>query len=233
MAAFSAVVVTCEHARNDVPKRYLPLFERAGDILQTHRGWDPGALVLAREAARRFSAPLLEGRVTRLLADLNRSEGSHSLFSEFTRELPHAEREAILERYYRPYRAEVLDAIREAARSGAVLHLSCHSFTPVLKGEVRNADVGLLYDPARAAEVRACKAIRSELARLLPNLRVRMNYPYRGTSDSVSRELRVLWPDRQLASIEIELNQQYAAQPPSQWSEIRHALLDAVQTSLA
>jgi len=233
MAAFSAVVVTCEHARNDVPKRYKPLFERAGDILQTHRGWDPGALVLAREGARRFSAPLLEGRVTRLLADLNRSEGSRSLFSEFTRELPRAEREAILERYYRPYRAEVLDAIRDAARGGRVLHLSCHSFTPVLKGEVRNADVGLLYDPARAAEVRVCKAIRAELARLLPNLRVRMNYPYRGTSDSVSRELRVRWPDRQLASIEIELNQHYAAQPASQWAEIRRALLDAVQTSLA
>ena len=33
-----------------------------------------------------------------------------------------------------------------------VLHVAVHSFTPVLHGERRNADVGLLYDPARPRE---------------------------------------------------------------------------------
>jgi predicted N-formylglutamate amidohydrolase len=32
--------------------------------------------------------------------------------------------------------------------------VSAHSFTPVLRGEVRNCDVGFLYDPRHRGEVR-------------------------------------------------------------------------------
>ena len=61
--------VTCEHAGNVVPKEYAALFVGHEHLLTTHRGWDPGALLLAREMAKRFAAPLYYDEITRLLAD--------------------------------------------------------------------------------------------------------------------------------------------------------------------
>ena len=55
------LVVTCEHAGNVVPERYRPLFVGHEHLLPTHRGWDPGALLLAREMAERFDASPREG----------------------------------------------------------------------------------------------------------------------------------------------------------------------------
>ena len=48
------LVITCEHAGNMVPERYRPLFSGHEHLLPTHRGWDPGALLLAREMSERF-----------------------------------------------------------------------------------------------------------------------------------------------------------------------------------
>ena len=79
--------VTCEHAGNVVPQEYAHLFVGHEHLLPTHRGWDPGALLLAREMAERFGAPLYYDETTRLLADLNRSVGTPDLHSEATRHL--------------------------------------------------------------------------------------------------------------------------------------------------
>ena len=54
---------------------------------RTHRGWDPGALLLAREMVERFDARLYFETTTRLLVDLNRSVGNPELHSEATRHL--------------------------------------------------------------------------------------------------------------------------------------------------
>jgi len=49
-------------------------------------------------------------------------------------------------------------------RGDRVIHVAVHSFTPTLRGVRRNADVGLLYDPARPGELalaRRWRAVRS------------------------------------------------------------------------
>ncbi len=33
-----------------------------------------------------------------------------------------------------------------------IIHISVHSFTPVLKNKIRNADIGILYNPKRSIE---------------------------------------------------------------------------------
>ena len=106
--------VTCEHAGNVVPQEYAPLFVGHEHLLPTHRGWDPGALLLAREMAERFGAPLYYDETTRLLADLNRSVGTPDLHSEATRHLGKAERRRLLETYYFPHRRRVDAALAEA-----------------------------------------------------------------------------------------------------------------------
>jgi predicted N-formylglutamate amidohydrolase len=65
--------------------------------------------------------------------------------------------------------------VEAAGRRQLVVRLSRLSFTPMLDGEVRDADVGLLFDPRHEAEARLCAAWQSAL--LARDLRVRRNYP--------------------------------------------------------
>jgi len=205
---FEDVILTCEHASNAVPSRYAALFTGADEVLRGHRGWDPGALPVARSIAARLGAPLFAGPVSRLLIDLNRSPRHPRLFSEYVRRLPPAEKQRIIARYYEPYRHGVASAVSAAlAGGGRVLHLSVHSFTPVLSGHVRTADVGLLYDPRRPGEREFCARLRGEIATIRPSCRVRRNYPYRGTADGLTTHFRRIFP-RRYCGVEIELNQE-------------------------
>jgi predicted N-formylglutamate amidohydrolase len=94
-----------------------------------------------------------------------------------------------------------------------VLHVAVHSFTPVMGGEVRNADVGLRYDSRRPSEVRTCRRWQGKLEEIDPALRVRRNYPYRGAADGLATWLRRRFPDARYAGVELELNQALLAGP--------------------
>ena len=160
-------IFTCEHGGNRIPRQYQGLFKGQTRILQGHRGWDPGALQLARACARDCSVPLHFSQVSRLLVDLNRSPNHRALFSGATRQLDAGEKRRICEQYYFPYRHRVETAIRDESRR-PVIHLSFHSFTPELNGVVRNGDIGLLYDPAREAEQVFCMSLQAVLRQVLP-----------------------------------------------------------------
>lgn len=71
----------------------------------------------------------------------------------------------------------------------------------------RNADIGLLYDPKRPSEKKFARNIQKNIQKRAPELRVRMNYPYKGTSDGFTSALRKLFPDTVYAGIEVESNQ--------------------------
>ncbi len=183
-------------------------------MLRSHRGWDPGARSVATRLARAVEAPVFLGGATRLLVDLNRSPEHPRLFSELTRPLATVERQLIIARHYQPYREAVEAAAREGLRSAAVVHISIHSFTPVMDGRKRSTDVGLLYDPARPAE-------RTLVNRLQPALRAQVdtgwkvyrNQPYRGVSDGFIPYLRRQLPARRYIGIEIEMNQRHLSSP--------------------
>ena len=147
-------LVSCEHGGNRVPARFKHAFDGAAKVLNSHRGLDYGALDLARAFGRELGVEPFTATVTRLVVDLNRSPHHKNVFSEYTRPLPSAERAAAMAEHYWPYRTAVEEAVKEAVAKGSgLLHVSAHSFTPVLRGEVRNCDIGLLYDPARRGEV--------------------------------------------------------------------------------
>lgn len=228
------LLITCEHGGRRVPPRYRALFARYEALLNSHRGWDFGALVLARELATAFDAPLLAVTTTRLLVDLNRSVGHPNLHSEATRSLSMAERREIISRYYRPHRdrveTEVLDAI---ARGQRVLHIASHSFTPELDGEVRDADISLLYDPTRSAEVTFATRWLRALKALRPDLRVRRNYPYAGKGDGLTRLLRRHHPVPTYVGIELEMNQKHFLEGGGQWSLLRATVIAALREALA
>ncbi|EMR04461.1 putative N-formylglutamate amidohydrolase [Cesiribacter andamanensis] len=104
-----------------------------------------------------------------------------------------------------------------------VYHLSIHSFTPVLGGEVRDADIGLLFDPDRPLEVALCAHWQALLQTSLPHFRIRNNYPYLGIDDGFTSHLRLLHP-QQYAGIELELNQQWA-----QNEDVRKKIVQSVR----
>ena len=219
--AAAAIVITCEHAGNRVPTEYAHLFAsaRAQTALKTHRGYDLGALPIARTLGRQLDVSVISHDVTRLLVDVNRSVGHPRLFSEFSRALTVAERAEVLERHYEPHRRAVLAAVEHHVSAGQrVLHLSVHSFTPRLNGRVRTAEVGLLYDPVRRAEADFSARWKGALeaggtSRGLgrrnkqSDWRIRRNYPYRGASDGLTTSLRRAFPRTSYLGIELEVNQ--------------------------
>ena len=228
------VLVTCEHGGNRVPSDLAPLFEGRRGALDSHRGYDPGALVMARALAGRLHAPLVASTTTRLVIDLNRSLSNPSVWSDVTRPLSLEAREAIVRRHYLPYRREV-ERLVERARVSVrpVVHLSSHSFTPVLDGERRRADVGLLYDPARPGEAALCAAIAAALRAAAPSLRVRRNYPYAGKSDGLASFLRTRYAPDAYIGVEIEVNQAIVARPSPQWRWLRALVVATIEQSLA
>jgi predicted N-formylglutamate amidohydrolase len=225
-----AVLVTCEHGGSRVPPRYRPLFAAQAALLGTHRGLDIGSLTMARDLSAWLAAPLVSSSTTRLLVDLNRSLGHRRLFSEFTRELPRAERERILAQHYLPYRRQVEGFI--ASSRQAVVHVSSHSFTPVLDDKVREADIGLLYDPRRERERALAARWKSAILELEPALRVRFNYPYAGRADGLTTALRRRFPDAGYAGIELEINQRHPLSGGREWRRLRRTLAAALQSAL-
>lgn len=234
MASPVSMLVTCEHGGNSVPPRYRPLFRGQEALLRTHRGYDPGGLVMAKDLAAALDATLFVATVSRLLIDLNRSPRNPLLYSEATRHAPATVRREILDAYYLPYRDRVEACIADAVGKGRrVVHISSHSFTPVLDGEVRNADIGLLYDPGRAAERGLCQAWRAALKSAAPEYRVRRNYPYTGISDGFTAYLRRQFAETAYAGIELEINQQHVMQGGRSWRRLRRAVVTTLQEALA
>jgi predicted N-formylglutamate amidohydrolase len=209
-----ALLVSCEHAGNTVPDQYTHLFAspEAQDLLRSHRGWDPGALPVAVDLSQRLCAPLHSTVITRLLIESNRSLEAHDLFSPITRDLPEPDRQALIDRYYRPYRSSLERTVAALVGSGhRVLHLSVHSCTDELNGQKRELELGLLYDPARSFESTICTALSEWFAQQHTQYRVLHNQPYLGTDDGLTSELRKQFPDPVYAGIELELRQGHIA----------------------
>lgn len=202
------LLLTCEHGGNRIPSAYASLFREAGEVLGSHRGWDPGALPLARLIARRTRRPLLAVTWSRLFVEANRTPTNPRIWSRFTKDLPKDERQRILARWWMPHRQAVEDAVMGGlARRRRVVHVAVHSFTPKLDGQVRNADIGFLYDSRRKSEAELCRRWTAILHGLDPSLRVRYNYPYSGAADGLSTWLRRRHPQTGYLGIELEINQ--------------------------
>jgi predicted N-formylglutamate amidohydrolase len=225
MAEKCRLLLSCEHGGNQIPPPYRRLFGQARLALESHRGWDPGALDLAQYLAKQLDTPLFSATVSRLLVELNRSLGHPALFSRYTSDLTRSEKEHLLKHYYFPHRNRIEDAVNDYIAQGQqVIHVGVHTFTPILDGQRRDADLGLLYDPRRARELTFCRAWQKHIAVQAPPLRVRRNYPYRGAADGLTTYLRRRFPPDAYLGIELEVNQAWAAGPAMNRRSIQRLL---------
>ena len=230
----TTVLLTCEHGGNQVPAAYRKLFAPHRELLNSHRGWDPGTKELAEQWQRQLGSGLFVATITRLLVDLNRSPNHRAVFSEITRDLPIAVKQDLLAQYHAPHRSQITEAVNALIAQGQrVLHIGVHSFTPELNGEVRNAEVSLLYDPASEWESALSQRWRSTLRQSSLNPRVRLNYPYRGNSDGLTTTLRRKFASDCYAGIEIEVNQAIPLAGGATWRKYRELCIDSLSAALA
>lgn len=184
---------------------------------------------MARELACALNASLFVSTTSRLLVDLNRSFGHPKLFSEATKQASKAIRCEILARYYLPYRNQIEQAISEIIRKGGqIIHISSHSFTPVLNGEVRHGDVSLLYDPGRSKERNFCCRWQASLKAKALSLTIRRNYPYAGKADGLTTYLRRQFSPDVYMGIELEINQKHVSCSGKHWQALRRMVLEAL-----
>ena len=179
--------------------------------MKTHRAYDIGAIQVFRKLVK-FAKPefFSEGKYSRLFVDLNRTITNKSAFSDYLRDNAKAKAQATA--YWTEYRTAiekfVESALKPKTQAATIIHLGIHSFTPVLNGKVRNTDIGILYDPTRPQECAYAQVIKAEIKRLYPAMKVRFNYPYKGSSDGLTTTLRKKFGPRYVG-IEIEINQKF------------------------
>lgn len=235
------VLVTCEHASNKVPAHLQKKLGIPHSILETHRGWDPGTLELARAIAKATRAgPVIAGKMTRLVVDLNRSPGNPDIFSKWTTaKLSSGERDLLVKNMHQPFWIQTRRRIEAVCRQGKhhVFHVSVHSFTPVLRGQRRRVDIGILFDPESPREnelsrkwiqILQAQATTAGLRRI----RISANEPYLGTSDAHTTALRKKLKPEWYSGVEVEVNQKIVRQGGRRWAAIMHLICQSLTTLL-
>ncbi|MDP3705568.1 MAG: N-formylglutamate amidohydrolase [Legionellaceae bacterium] len=228
----TVLVLSCEHAVNTVPPNYAGLFQRHESLLKTHRATDFGALDITTQMSETLRCEYTQSAVTRLLIDCNRSLTHSRCFSKVTKHLSSTEKQSLIDQYYLPFRQQTKHIIdRHIANNEQVLHLSVHTFAPILKGLIQNAGIGLLYDFRRHGEKEVARVWHGLLLQETPEYRIRMNYPFPGNSDSFTSSLRHDYAERDYLGMEMDVNQAVLTSPAA-ISEIAHALSHSLRELL-
>jgi predicted N-formylglutamate amidohydrolase len=200
-------VILCDHASNRIPEAYQS-FGFAGEALQTHIAWDPGALAVARLLSAKLDAPLFWPDASRLIVDCNRAADAPSLIvteSEgrpvpANRGLDEEERSRRLANIHAPYHAAIDTCLaRRVADGRATALIAIHSYTPVYFGKARPWQIGILFDDNRRLADLLIRELRTD-----PALNVGINQPY-SPADGVYYTLSRHAGPRGLPAVMIEI----------------------------
>lgn len=221
------IIITCEHADNYVPKEFKLLFAGHENALESHLGWDPGAFTVAKLMVKDLKCLFYSQKISRLLVEVNRSLDHPHLFSRYVQKLDPSIKSMLLEKYYHSYRNNVENKISSLIDEGfEVVHISVHSFTPVLNGLERKVELGLLFDDNREEELAFNKQWQDILQGMMPEYTIMHNLPYHGADDGFTTYLRNKYTSHYLG-IEIEISQKYVDTP--QLKEIAKGLTNSLK----
>tara|TARA_B100001123_G_scaffold426683_1_gene541182 strand:- start:1882 stop:2727 length:846 start_codon:yes stop_codon:yes gene_type:complete len=175
----SRVVLTCEHASPQIPRRLGTLGLSEEDRMR-HIGWDKGIAVVAQQISDRLNAPLIISGYSRLVIDCNRRPNMPQSIPEISDmtiipgnlEINDEEQNMRADALFWPYHKAVHDVLEARAASQPIM-ISMHSFTPVLQGQLRPWDIGLTY----RHDMRLAEFLMNELTKEV-NINVGNNQPY-------------------------------------------------------
>ncbi len=226
-----SLLVTVEHSSNRLPAE-LEGLGLSSETLESHVAWDPGAHELGLALHQALGGALIEGQWSRLLVDLNRSSTNWRKIAparSFGVDIPgnaglsRDEIKKRVETYWTPFRDQAHEVV---ANAGACLHVSVHTFTPVLGKDVRDFDLAVLYDPRRLVEREYGRTLFAYWRDV--GWKARRNAPYRGIGDGHVTTLRREFPESRYAGLEIEVNQR---QLPD-WRRVTQAVIAGIEKVL-
>lgn len=228
-------ILTCEHAGNEIPANLDHLFKGHEEVLYSHKAIDFGALRLAKHLETVLELPLYFSTVSRLVVEANRSLDNDALFSEYSKKLSAPEKQAVLEAYYYPHRHQVTEKIEaEIAQGNQVCQLAIHTFTPVMDGNVRKADIGILFDPEQPLEHTLAVQLQQNLLHQNIERKVLFNSPYLGTDDGFPPYLRKKFLKEQYAGFELEINQKFYLDGKAEtWDNLMKEITLAIKELIA
>jgi len=146
----NTIVITCEHAKNELPDEYSWTENDMRHFVNEHWGYDIGAYNMAEALAKEFKCVFVHSLYSRLLLDPNRSIVADSLFRksgdgheiDLNRDITYEEEQLRIQKFYIPY----FEALREISLNVDPTYvISVHSFTPFYQGETRSMEMGVLY----------------------------------------------------------------------------------------
>jgi len=180
----SSTLLVCDHASNAVPAA-LDGLGLTADISEQHVAWDIGAAAVARGLAETLHTPLVLAGYSRLVIDLNRDPTDPASIPEVSDDIPipgnrglsDADKSCRVQEIYNPYHGKVADLLSQRDKEGWPPALfSIHSFTPLMKGETRPWDIGVLWNKDPRISVPLMAALEAHP----DGLTVGNNEPYSG-----------------------------------------------------
>ena len=155
--SITPILLICDHASRRFPKA-LGTMGLDPVARRCHLALDIGAGALTDRLADSLGATAVMCRYSRLIVDCNRELMDPGAFLEFgdglvipgNRNLHQADKERRANEIYWPYHRAIAEQIaRFQAQGVAPVFISIHSFTPVMNGEARTWEMGVLWDQDR------------------------------------------------------------------------------------
>lgn len=228
------VVLVCEHASQRVPGK-LGNLGLTAEQLNSHIGWDPGALDLGKLLSGSLDAPFVAARFSRLVIDCNRPPEAQSAMPVETEvcRVPGNERLSVVQRQqraqeiYEPFHAVLAQLIATKRLSGRnPVLVAIHSFTPVFHGERRAVEIGYLH----GEDDRLARAMMHHSSGA-PIADIRLNEPY-GPSDGVLHTINFHLENCPMLNVMVEVRNDLLNSPAA-IGNIHGQLLNAIKAGLS
>jgi predicted N-formylglutamate amidohydrolase len=151
------ILLICDHASRRFPQA-LGTMGLDPVALRCHLALDIGAGALTERLATTLNATAVLCQYSRLIVDCNRQLMDPSAFLEFgdgvvvpgNRNLHPEEKQVRADEIYWPYHNAVESQVERLKAAGRPpIFIAVHSFTPVLNGESRRWEMGVLWDTDR------------------------------------------------------------------------------------
>ncbi|MHC8510440.1 MAG: N-formylglutamate amidohydrolase [Rhodospirillales bacterium] len=185
----AGVLLICDHAARAFPKA-LGDMGLSGEARGLHIAWDIGAAAVTRGLSAALDAPAVLCGYSRLVIDCNRPPGHLEQIPEVSdgHEIPgnlnlsQAARARRRDEIFWPYHAAAGNMLgRMRMRGGpAPTLLSIHSFTPVMQGEARPWDAGVIWRHDRSFAGLLMRGLAAQ------GLNIGDNLPYSGFESAYS-----------------------------------------------
>ena len=230
------VLLICDHASHRFPKSLgdmgLDPFAR-----RCHLAIDIGAGPLTKSLAKSLGVTAVVHNYSRLVVDCNRQLMDPSAFLEYgdgilvpgNRNLHQSDKDLRASALYWPYHCAIDEQVQRLRKAGPLpAFISIHSFTPVLNGESRSWEMGVLWDKDEKMREIFLEGLRGA------GYKVGDNEPYSGkapqdfTIDHHAEELG-------LPHIGIEIRQDLIDDDAgvAEISEVMHSIIASVPEQLA